>query len=130
MHSETHEHNDEGVLNYVSGWRESVVENSLLMRQILMTIRLHEELFQRKGIITTEKWNVWSVTKKGFRLREVKPVSGYPKLQLAVVPYLGITHYPIDANVQPDKFIVCINNSHYDDGMELLVVVKIRASMG
>ena len=88
-----------------------------------MTIRLYEELFQSKGIIINEeKWNVCSVTREGFRLWEVKPVSGLPQLQVTVVPYLVIT--------RPYKFIVRINNSLYDDGMELLVLVKIRTSMG
>ena len=73
------------IFNYVSCAQESVVENSLFMCQILMTIRLHEELFQSKGTITNEeKWNLSSVTRKGFRLREVKSVSGHPQLQFHI----------------------------------------------
>ena len=130
VNSEAHAHNAVGIFNTAVAC-ESVVENSLLTRRILMTIRLDEEFFQRKAIITNvEQWNGCSVIREGFMLREVKPVLGHPQLQVAVVQYLGITRCPIGANVQPDEFIVCINHSHYDDRMELLVVIKIISNMG
>ena len=53
-----------------------------------------------------------------------------PKFSCCCIPvaYLDIIRCPIVANVQKDKFIVCISNSDYNDGIELFVVVKIRTS--